>query len=139
MPTVWCGVIEVNDNGKVVKFDPDIDSELVAEEWVTYRRLLSTQKGVRDMQEGIEEVLESPVYKQIFPSIIKLMSILLCLPVSTASVEQSFSAMKTIKTRLRNRLTDSSLGNLLKIAIEGPEKISDLDLDNIIDSYMEHG
>ena len=43
--------LEVNDNGKVVKFDPDIDSELVAEEWMTYRRLLSTQKGVRDMQE----------------------------------------------------------------------------------------
>ena len=87
------------------------------------------------MQEGIEEVLESPVYKQMFPNIIKLMSILLCLSVSTASVERSFSAMKTIKTRLRNRLTDSSLGNLLKIAIEGPEKISDLDLDNIIDIW----
>ena len=87
------------------------------------------------MQEGIEEVLESPVYKQMFPNIIKLMSILLCVPVSTASVERSFSAMKTIKTRLQNRHTDSSLGNLLKIAIEGPEKISDLDLDNIIDIW----
>lgn len=86
--------LEVNNNGKVVKFDPDIDSELDIEEWMTYRCFLSTQKGVRDMQEGIEEVRTTSL----------ALSILLCLPVSTASVERSFSAMKTIKTRLRNRL-----------------------------------
>ena len=45
-------------NGEVVKFNPDIDPELVMEEWMIYSRLLGTQKGiVRDMQAGIEEVL----------------------------------------------------------------------------------
>ena len=36
----------VNENGRVTKLTPDIDSE---EEWMTYRRLLATQTG--DMQE----------------------------------------------------------------------------------------
>ena len=118
------------NNGNVVKFDPDIDSEQVVEEWMTYRRLLSTQKG--DTQESIQEVIESPVYRQMFPNIVKLMSIFLCLPVSTASVERSFSSMKTIKTRLRNRLTDASL---MLIAIEGPDELSDSNLNNIVDTW----
>ena len=41
--------LEVNDNGRVIKFDPDIDSELLQEEWKTYKRLLHTQEG--EMQE----------------------------------------------------------------------------------------
>ena len=59
------------------------------------------------------------------------MSIFLCLPVSTASVERSFSAMKTIKTQLRNRLLDTNLSNLMKIAIEGPDELSDSDLGDM--------
>ena len=37
--------------------------------------------------------------------------------------------MKLIKTRIRNRIGQS---NLMKIAIETPEKLSDSDLDAII-------
>ena len=104
--------LEASDNGRVIKVGPDINSELIQEEWMTYRHLLHTQ--TRDMQERITEVLQSPV-------------------LSTASIKRSFSAMKTIKTRLRNRLTDTNLGNLMKIAIEGPSKLSDSDLDHIVD------
>ena len=86
---------EANENGRVIKLSPDIDSELIQEEWMTYRCLLHTQIG--DMQERITEVLQSPVYRQLFPNLVKLTSIFLCLPVSTASVERTFSAMKTIK------------------------------------------
>ena len=77
----------------------------------------------------------SSIYTEMFPNIAKLLSILLCLPVSTASVERSFSAMKTIKTRLRNRLSDTSLSHLMTIAIEGPNTLSDQDLDSIIDVW----
>ena len=97
------------------KFDSDYDSEQVVEEWMTYRWLLSTQQG--DMQESIQDVIESPIYRQMF-DIVKFMSIFLCLPVSTASVEHSFLSMKNIKTWLRNRHTDASLNNLILIAIE---------------------
>ena len=46
---------------------------------------------------------------------------MLTLPVGTATVERSFSQMKMIKTRLRNRLNGTNLKRLMRIAIEGPE------------------
>ena len=62
---------------------------------------------------------------------------LLALPVGTATVERSFSEMKLVKTRLRNRLSDSNLSRLMRIAIEGPE-LSSVDFNEILDVYMEH-
>ena len=58
----------------------------------------------------------------VFPNLRKLATIRLSSPISTASVEQSFSDMKLIKSRLRNYLTELSLSNLMKIVIESPEK-----------------
>ena len=40
-------------------------------------------------------------------------------------MDRSFSSMKTVKTHLGNRLTDASLNNLMLIAIEGPDELSD--------------
>ena len=62
------------------------------------------------------------------------MSIFLYLPVSMASIECSFSAMKTIKTKLRNQLTETNLSNLMKI-VEGPNELSDSDLEQIVDIW----
>ena len=52
-----------------------------------------------------------------------------------ASVERSFSQMKMIKTRLRNRIGGKSLSHLMKISIESPEKLSDSDLENVVDVW----
>ncbi len=60
-------------------------------------------------------------YKAIFPQMFSLMNILLAIPVSTATVERSFSQMKLVKNRLRRRLSDVSLAQLMRVAIEGPE------------------
>ncbi len=49
------------------------------------------------------------------------MNILLAIPVSTATVERSFSQMKLVKNRLGSRLSDVSLAQLMRVAIEGPE------------------
>ena len=45
-------------------------------------------------------------------------------------MERSFSDMKQIKTRLRNRLGEDTLDQAMRISIEGPEKISSDSLDN---------
>ena len=42
----------------------------------------------------------------------------------TATVERSFSQMKFVKTRLRNRLSDINLARLMRIVIEGPDLTS---------------
>ena len=64
----------------------------------------------------------------------KLLNILLTLPVGTATVERSFSDMKMIKTRLRNRLSDDNLQHLMRVAIEGPE-LKDVDFNAILEVF----
>ena len=73
---------------------------------------------------------------QLFPNLHKKASIGLTIPVSTASVERSFSQMKLIKTRLSNALSDCSLSHLMKIAIEAPEVLSDSDLDEVVNVWQ---
>ena len=71
----------------------------------------------------------------LFPNLSTLGNICLSIPVSTASVERSFSQMKLLKTRLRNSLSDSSLLHLMKIAIESPDKLSDSDTEEIVNVW----
>ncbi|KAL3210253.1 hypothetical protein MRX96_037299 [Rhipicephalus microplus] len=45
----------------------------------------------------------------------------LVLPPHTVDCERDFSALKLIKTQLRNRLKEMSLDCLIRIACEGPD------------------
>ena len=56
----------------------------------------------------------------------------MALSVSTASIEQSFSELKLIKSRLCSCLSDSNLEYLIKMAIEGAQ-LTDVDFDGILD------
>ena len=47
------------------------------------------------------------------------------IPMTTCTVERSFSQMKLVKTRLRNHLGDETLDMLMKISIEGPKTLED--------------
>ncbi|KAI6648551.1 Zinc finger protein [Oopsacas minuta] len=78
----------------------------------------------------------SGAYTGIFPETFKLLNIILVLQVGTASVERSFSHMKQIKTRLRNRLNDANLAHLIRIAIEGPELFS-VNFDEVLKVFKE--
>ena len=73
--------------------------------------------------------------KTMFLNLSTLATISLSIPVATASVERSFSQMKLIKTRLQSRLCDTSLSHLMKIAIEYPDKLTDSDLEDIVDVW----
>ncbi len=48
-----------------------------------------------------------------WPHLVRLMTALLCLPHANADVERLFSALKLVKTRLRNRLLQRTLLMLL--------------------------
>jgi hypothetical protein len=72
-----------------------------------------------------------------FPNLARLAAIAMVLPITTATVERSFSNMKLIKTRLRNRMGAATLDQTMRISIEGPEKISTNNLDNIIQHWKE--
>ena len=64
-----------------------------------------------------------------------MVDIFLALPIGTASVEQSFSHLKLIKTRLRSRLSDCSVAQIMRI--EGPE-IDAVEFEEILEICKEH-
>jgi hypothetical protein len=58
----------------------------------------------------------------------------LTLPVSTAIIERTFSAMKHVKTVLRNKMKEELLADSMMIYIER-ELVEDIDSDSIIDEF----
>ena len=104
-------------------------------EWKTFRQLLVKQPQDTTASQ-LKELVSNDMLKAMFPNLNKIASIGLTIPVSTASVERSFSQMKMIKTRLRNSLSDCSLSHLMRIAIEAPEVLSESDLEEIVDVWQ---
>ena len=92
-----------------------------------------------NMKLQLKELATNEMQKSMFPNLNTLAIISLSIPVATASVERSFSQMKLIKSRLRNRLSDTSLSHLLKIAIESPDTLQDCDLEEIVDMWNRKG
>lgn len=56
--------------------------------------------------------------EKIYQETVRLIRPILIFPVSTASSERSMSALKRVKTFLRNSMSDSRLSNLSTLAIE---------------------
>ena len=56
-----------------------------------------------DVSMQLKELLTNDMLIVLFPNLHKLATICLSIPISTASAERSFSDMKLIKNRLRNR------------------------------------
>ena len=126
---------------------PLVDASELLSKWKIFRRALVVEKKSLmerknspilspTMQDILEEMMKSKTYEGVFPETWKLLNIMMALPVSTATVEITFSQMKLIKTRLRNRLSDSNLEHLKKIAIEGPS-ISNEDFNDILDFFKQ--
>lgn len=63
-------------------------------------------------------ILSESAMSKCFPQVTHLVALICTIPVSTASVERSFSALKRIKTYARNRTGEKRLSNLAVISIE---------------------
>ena len=138
--------------GTTVSSPPLVDGEEVLAEWRVFKLAFAMElksfmekKALKEkgkdckpptLQELKGEMEVSGAYSDMFPEIFKLLNILLALPVGTATIERSFSQMKLVKTRFRNRISDSNLSRLMLIAIEGPE-FSSVDFNDILDVYKE--
>lgn len=73
--------------------------------------------------------------RNVFPNIYFLLYMSVIIPTSTACVERTFSLMISLCTPLRNRLTEGSLDALMRVCAEGPEVLSDNDLESIVDIF----
>ena len=87
----------------------------ITTEWKTYHQLLVS----KPKNDTIKELASNDMLKTLYPNLSKIGAICFVIPVTTASVERSFSL---IKTRLRS---DRSLSNLMKIALESPAELTD--------------
>ena len=71
----------------------------------------------------------------IFPKVYLLLKLALILPVATTSVERAFSAMKLIKTDIRNKMGDKFLSDSLVSYIE-KSVLDGISNDVIVDIYQ---
>ena len=133
-------------NGITYKSPPLLEHKELESEWKVFRRALYREKKIimwsnnlstsPSMQAVLQSMQTSEAYKGIFPQTFSLLNIILSLPIGTATVERSFSDMKMIKTRLRNRLSDCNLSRLMLIAIEGPE-LKEVNFEEILNVFKE--
>ncbi|XP_042404735.1 uncharacterized protein LOC121994922 [Zingiber officinale] len=73
--------------------------------------------GIEDLGSFTQKIVET-LKNQAYPLVYRLIEMTLVLPVATASVERVFSAMKMIKTDLRNRMGDEWMDDSLVVYIE---------------------
>ncbi|KAH6788358.1 hypothetical protein C2S51_003364 [Perilla frutescens var. frutescens] len=71
----------------------------------------------------------------VFSLVYRMIELSLVLPVATASVERAFSAMKTIKSDLRNRMGDEWMNDSLVVYIE-KEIFSTIDNEPILQRFQ---
>ena len=75
---------------------------------------LQRLSSIAELCRGLTETRKSDTYYLID----RLIRLVLTLPVSTATTERAFSAMKIVKTRRRNKMEDGFLVNNLLVYIE---------------------
>ena len=112
----------------------DIDSAKTRVEWKAFKLVMFSEYQNSSPQEMLANLMKKPAASSIYPNIMFLIEVCLTLPVSTATVERSFSDMKQVKTRLRSRLLPESLDHLMRVAIEGPN-IKDVNFDKVADIW----
>ena len=100
-------------------------------EWKTLRRYITNQPK-EDIKEQLKESSTNSMIQTMFPNLSILANVCLIIPVGTASVERSFSHMKMVKSCPRNRLGETNLSYLMKLALESPEALSDEELEQIV-------
>ena len=120
-----------------------ICKQILLEEWQMFAKAMVQEKKklVKEtpnlsMSQLASAMFGCDAYRSIFAELFKLLEIILSLPVSTATVEGSFSKMKLIKTRLRSRLTDDNLKRLMRISIKGPD-LKDAKFEEVLDIFKK--
>ncbi|KAL6179051.1 hypothetical protein ACLB2K_050567 [Fragaria x ananassa] len=73
-----------------------------------------------------------------FPMIYRLICLVLTLPVSTATTERAFSSMNILKNKLRNKMEDDFLDDLMVLYIE-KELADSIENDSVIEEFEKLG
>ncbi|KAK1419270.1 hypothetical protein QVD17_28434 [Tagetes erecta] len=91
--------------------------------------------GISTISELCKSLVETRK-RETYYLVNRVVRLILTLPVSTATTERGFSAMKIFKNRLRNKMSDDYLANSLVVYIE--KEISEtFDSEAIIDDFKD--
>ena len=89
-------------------------------------------KNISKLCQWIVRTRKSEYYLLIY----KVVKLVLTLPISTATTEQTFLAMNVIKTELRNKMKDEFLSDAMMLFIER-DILATISMDSIIDDFKE--
>ncbi len=107
-----------------------VDGHKLWQDFAAYKSLVKTIPNPTTRVLPVVEFLHSPSNKEAmssaYPMISDIVAWIAVLPAASAGVERVFSAMKRIRSSVRNRLKTKNLDHLLRISMEGPE-ITDWD------------
>lgn len=99
-----------------------------------------------DREDSLPDKFKSPteLYKLInnglsatFPNVKTILQIFMTLPISNASGERSFSALKRVKSFLRSALSQEHLNALAILYIE-KAALSEINYDSLIDNFVKN-
>ena len=103
-----------------------VSSKEVLSEWKSIRSLIWQRYRTMETNKAWRNMFID--CSQDFPNFFKLLSIILILPVSTVYCERGFSYHNITKNKIRNRLTNENVDNLMRIMLEG-EDIANFDFN----------
>lgn len=107
-----------------------LDKQALESELPLVKRTLAK----KPMQDTSDAVLELAPLNAAFPAALQLFQIAMTISVSTAKCERCFSALKRIKTYLRNSMSEQRLSDLAILSIERDFSDS-LELDLVVDKF----
>ncbi|KAL5022022.1 hypothetical protein ScPMuIL_001177 [Solemya velum] len=99
-------------------YDGEIDPTATMQEFSSFKLYLHKYK-----EKKFDTILSSSLgtsLKSLYPNLARLAEICLVIPASIADCERGFSAMKRVKTDLRNRLSQKILNALMMVSVQGP-------------------
>ena len=96
-----------------------VNQEDTLSEWNLWKMVVKGTLKDKSCQEVLQLLISSS-NAILYPNLAALASVALVLPMSTVDCERGFSALGRIKTKLRNRLLEATLNQLLFVAVEGP-------------------
>ncbi|XP_035663704.1 uncharacterized protein LOC118407347 [Branchiostoma floridae] len=111
-----------------------VDHVALDDEWLSLRTYMRRGKGHLSQEQLVRSLLTDATLALLYPNMRLLASVLMVIPVSTADSERSFSTLKRIKTRLRSRLSNAVLNDLLTISIDGPH-VNDFDFARAVTKW----
>ncbi|KAL5709083.1 hypothetical protein ACHQM5_019808 [Ranunculus cassubicifolius] len=122
-----CGTFSSFDKSKLIRlaqFYPmdfsDSKIMILSDELESY--ILDVRSDVKfsnvDGIGGLSKLMVKTKKHLVYPLVYLLLTLALVLPVATATVERAFSAMRIVKSRLRNRMGDEWMNDCMVTYIE---------------------